>query len=233
MSACPFTHGSTGQPNVQLAHDTPDTLREVLNLYNRDNLRAALPGINGNTLRVIGLFDSDVSGYSIRGFAVSSDYNTLQKISRSSAPLRLSVEAYSWTSPKPRSPHSPPPQEFPANEPQGIRSRTCCCGSHPRLCHRQPRKAAVSSSGRRLPSSAAMCSTTRIARAFMPVSWRQPRRPAGPAIGAQLDSKEERIRSRRAAHQNRLPPGARYAAPSTSAAVRRGTHRARVLPALP
>ena len=31
---------------------------EVLNIYNRDNVRAALPGINGNTLRVIGLFDS-------------------------------------------------------------------------------------------------------------------------------------------------------------------------------
>ncbi len=31
---------------------------EVLNIYNRDNVRAGLPGINANTLRVFGLFDS-------------------------------------------------------------------------------------------------------------------------------------------------------------------------------
>ena len=31
---------------------------EVLNIYNRENVRAASPGINGNTLRVIGLFDT-------------------------------------------------------------------------------------------------------------------------------------------------------------------------------
>ena len=31
---------------------------EVLNVYARDNVRAASPGINGNTHQVFGLFDS-------------------------------------------------------------------------------------------------------------------------------------------------------------------------------
>ena len=31
---------------------------EGLNLYDRDNVRAASPGINGNTHQVFGLFDS-------------------------------------------------------------------------------------------------------------------------------------------------------------------------------
>ncbi len=31
---------------------------EALNIYDRDNVRAASPGINPNTLQVFGLFDS-------------------------------------------------------------------------------------------------------------------------------------------------------------------------------